>query len=132
MSKEQVLMKIITLHHLFLGHCVNLSMIALDLGTFFRELHSINNNHLRFHTMTSKKIVRSYYCLNNCLCHRNLFKNGVNIFSNMVNHFLPKSTNLMHFLPYDFVQISPIWSKYLSSNVWRDYSLPMSASVMVT
>ena len=24
---------------------------------------SIQNNHLRFHTMTSKKMVRSYYCL---------------------------------------------------------------------
>ena len=25
---------------------------------------SVQNNHLRFHTMTSKKMVRSYYCLN--------------------------------------------------------------------
>ena len=24
---------------------------------------SVQNNHLRFHTMTSKKMVRSYYCL---------------------------------------------------------------------
>ena len=26
---------------------------------------SVQNNHLRFHTMTSKKMVRSYYCLSN-------------------------------------------------------------------
>ena len=25
---------------------------------------SVQNNHLRIHTMTSKKMVRSYYCLN--------------------------------------------------------------------
>ena len=25
---------------------------------------TVQNNHLRFHTMTSKKMVRSYYCLN--------------------------------------------------------------------
>ena len=25
---------------------------------------SVQNNHLRFHTMTSKKMLRSYYCLN--------------------------------------------------------------------
>ena len=28
---------------------------------------SVQNNHLRFHTMTSKKMVRSYYCLNNVI-----------------------------------------------------------------
>ena len=30
-------MTIITLHHLFFGHCVNLSVIVLDLGIFLRE-----------------------------------------------------------------------------------------------
>ena len=34
-------MTIITLHHLFFGHCVNLSVIALDLGIFFREQRSV-------------------------------------------------------------------------------------------
>ena len=28
-----------------------------------QENTSVQNNHLRFHTMTSKKMVRSYYCL---------------------------------------------------------------------
>ena len=28
---------------------------------------SVQNNHLRFHTMTSKKMVRSYYCLINAM-----------------------------------------------------------------
>ena len=38
MFKERLLMTIITLHHLFFGHCVNSSAIALDLGIFLREL----------------------------------------------------------------------------------------------
>ena len=44
-------MTIITLLHLFFGHCVNLSMTVLDLGINT----SVQNNHLQFHTMTSKK-----------------------------------------------------------------------------
>ena len=59
-------MTIITLHHLFCGHCVNSSVIVLDLGIFLRELRSlekyapskntsVQNNHIRFHTMTSKR-----------------------------------------------------------------------------
>ena len=35
--------------------------------TLPQENTSVQNNHLRFHTMTSKKMVRSYYCLNGCL-----------------------------------------------------------------
>ena len=34
-------MTIITLHHLFFGHCVNSSVIVLDLGIFLRELRSL-------------------------------------------------------------------------------------------
>ena len=30
---------------------------------------SVQNNHLRFHSMTSKKMVRSYYCLNHGYLH---------------------------------------------------------------
>ena len=56
-------MTIITLHHLFFGHCVNLLVLVLDLGIFFNT--SVENNHLQFHTMTSKKMVCSYYCLIN-------------------------------------------------------------------
>ena len=46
-------MTIITLHHLCFGHCVNSSVIVLDLGIFLRELRSLRkipqskNNHLR-------------------------------------------------------------------------------------
>ena len=68
MVKVAVINDIITLHHLCFGHCVNSSVFVLDLGTFLRELRSlrkipktITSN---FHTMTSKKMVRSYYCLN--------------------------------------------------------------------
>ena len=31
---------------------------------------SVQNNHLRFHTMTSKKMVRSYYCLSKAKQHK--------------------------------------------------------------
>ena len=75
-------MTIITLHHLCFGHCVNSSVIVLVLCIFLRELRSLRKIPRPktitsdFHTMTSKKIVRSYYCLNNlfsskfqiCLC----------------------------------------------------------------
>ena len=37
----------------------------LDLGIFLRECSSVQNNHLQIHTMTSKKMVPSYFCLNN-------------------------------------------------------------------
>ena len=58
-------MTIITLHHLCFGHCVNSSVIVLDLGIFLQKQKNtlFQSNHLRFHTMTSKKMVRTYYCL---------------------------------------------------------------------
>ena len=54
-------MTIITLHHLFFGHCVNLSVIILDLGIFSsgamlpQKNTSVQNNHLWFHTINLKK-----------------------------------------------------------------------------
>ena len=44
MSKERLLMAIITLHHLLFGHC-----------TLPQNNTSVHINHLRIHTMTSKK-----------------------------------------------------------------------------
>ena len=41
LSKYRLLMTIITLHHLCFGHCVNSSVIVLDLGIFLRELRSL-------------------------------------------------------------------------------------------
>ena len=43
---------------------------------------------------------------NNYLCHRNVFQIGVNTFSKMVNHFLPKKLKILYIF-CDFVQISP-------------------------
>ena len=37
----------------------------------------------------------------------NIFQNGVNTFSKMVNHFFKKAQFLLYFIPYDFDQISP-------------------------
>ena len=45
------------------------SVVVLDLGFFLpgavlpQKNTSVQNNHLRFYTMTSKNMVRSYYCL---------------------------------------------------------------------
>ena len=67
MSRERLSMTITTLHYLFFGHCVNSSMIVLDLGVFPRELHSLRKNlgpkqsPPNYHTMTSKQMVHSYY-----------------------------------------------------------------------
>ena len=45
---------------------------------------------------------------NHRFSHRNVFQNGVNTLSKMVNHFLSKSSKFcVEFGPYDFVQILP-------------------------
>ena len=59
---SQLLMTIITLHHLFFGPCVNSSVFVLVLGIFLRELRSLRKIPQPktitsdFHTMTSKKM----------------------------------------------------------------------------
>ena len=45
------------------SHCVNLSVIVLDLRSL-RKTPRSKTITFRFHTMTSKKMVCSYYCLN--------------------------------------------------------------------
>ena len=70
---------------------------------------------------------------NNCFSHRNVFQNGINILSKMVNHFLSKSLKFCLAWTIRFCSnFTSMWSKYLSNNVWRDFRLPMSVSVMVT
>ena len=50
----------ITLHHLFFGHCVNSSVIVLDSVFFFgsytlpQKNTSVQNNHLRSHNDLKK------------------------------------------------------------------------------
>ena len=67
---------------------------------------------------------------NYCLYHRNVFQNGVNPFSKIVDHFLPKSSKFWIFLTKRFCSnFTSMWSKYLSNNVWKKYRLPMSALV---
>ena len=44
--------------------------------------------------------------------------------------FCQKAQNFVYFVPYNLVNISPVWPKYLPNNVWRDFL--MSGSVMVT
>ena len=46
--------------------------------------------------------------------------------------FLFKSSNFVHFVPYDLVQISPACSpKYVSNNVGRDFRFPVIAFATV-
>ena len=47
----------------FVGGCFGPRYFSLG-ATLPQKNTSVQNNHLRFHTMTSKKMVRSYYCLN--------------------------------------------------------------------
>ena len=48
--------------------------------------------------------------------------------------FYQKAQNFVYFVPYDFVQISVACdpNNVLPNNVWRNFRLLMSASVMVT
>ena len=50
----------------FVGDCFGPRYFSLG-AVLPQKNTSVQNNHLRFHTMTSKKMVRSYYCLNNHL-----------------------------------------------------------------
>ena len=69
MAKEWLLITVITLHHPFFGHLVNSLVIVLDLGIFFGsyapsgKYFGQKKNNLGFPTMTSKKMVQSYYYL---------------------------------------------------------------------
>ena len=59
-------MTIITLHHLFFGHCVNSSVICLDLGIFLRELRSLRK-------IPRSKIITSDFT------HNDLKRDGVQL-----------------------------------------------------
>ena len=50
---------------------------------------------------------RNFLAPNNCLSHRNVFQNGVNILSKTVNHFCQNAKNFVWFGLHDFVQILP-------------------------
>ena len=84
-----------------------------------------------FRTLKDDSLWINILASNNCFSYRNIFQNGVNTLSKLVNHFLSKAQNFVWFGPYDFVQISPaLCSKYLSNNVWRDFGLPMWPQIM--
>ena len=50
----------------FVGDCFGPRYFSSG-ATLPQKHTSVQNNHLRFHTMTSKKMVRSYYCLHDNL-----------------------------------------------------------------
>ena len=49
----------------FVGDCFG-PRYFFSGATLPQKNTSVQNNHLRFHTMTEKKMVRSYYCLTKC------------------------------------------------------------------
>ena len=49
----------------FVGDCFGPWYFS-SAATLPQKNTSVQNNHFRFHTMTSKKMVRSYYCVNIC------------------------------------------------------------------
>ena len=55
-----------------------------------------------FGTVKDGSLLINTKASNNCLYHRNVFQNGVNTFSEMINQKLK-----IHFLPCDCVQIAP-------------------------
>ena len=73
----------------------------------------------------------SSLALNNnyCFSYRNVFQNVVNALSKMVlknpdfRQKLKISCSYIQFCS----NLTSMWSKYLSNNVWRDFRLPMSA-----
>ena len=82
---------------------------------------TMKDNSLSINTLASK----------NYLYHRNFFQNGVKTFSKMVNHFLPKKLKIFRTIRF-CSNFTRRWPKYLSNNVWRDFGLQVSASVMIT
>ena len=52
-------------------------------------------------------LIKLKLTLNNCFSHRNVFQNGVDTLSKMVNHFWSNSSKFSIVRTYDFVQISP-------------------------
>ena len=52
---------------------------------------------VNFGTLKDERLLIIILISRNCLCHRNLFQNGVNTFSKMVNNLLPKSSKFCKF-----------------------------------
>ena len=52
----------------FVGDCFGPPYFSLG-AALPQKNTSVENNHLRYHTMTSKKMVRIYFCLNNFSLH---------------------------------------------------------------
>ena len=81
-----------------------------------------------FGTMKDDSLLNNILAWNNCLCHRNIFQNGINIISKMVTTFCQKSSKFCIFCTIRFCSnFASMWPKYLSNNV-----VSITVSVMVT
>ena len=73
-----------------------------------------------FGTLKDDSLKINSLALNNCFSHRNIFQNGINTLSKMVNHFLSKSSKFCIVWTIRFCSnFTIMWSKYLSNNVWH-------------
>ena len=53
---------------------------------------------INFGTVKGDSLSINTLASNNCLCHRNVFQNGVSTFSKLVNNISKKSQNFVYFL----------------------------------
>ena len=60
---------------------------------------------LIFGTLKDDSLWFNVLASNNCFSHRNVFQNGVNTLSKIVNHFCQNAQTFARFGAYDFVQI---------------------------
>ena len=89
-------------------------------------VHVLDNHNFRNNSINTS-------ASNSYFWHRNAFQSGVNSISKMVDQYFAQSSKFCVFSSVQFCSnCTSIWPKYLSNNVWRDFGLPMSWSVMVT
>ena len=81
---------------------------------------SVQNNHLRFHTITSKKMVRSYYCLNNNTKAHFLFTQLALLCGELCKTVCPMSQSSQ--------RLSPVNNSGLISTMFLQDHWPLEAS----
>ena len=112
--------------------CVNKGYGKFSLRLIGSAMFGASFNLMIFGKVKDDSLSIHAIALNHCLCHRNVFENGVNTISKIIYHFLLKSSKFCIFHTIRFCSnFNSMWSKYLLNNVWRDFWLPMSGSVMI-
>ena len=79
-------------------------MIGSAISLFFSNLYTFRTA-IIFGTIKNDSLLINNLASNNCLCHRNVFQNGVNNFSKKKN--VKSASNFVYFKQKDFVQMLP-------------------------